>query len=330
LYERITGDQGYFTSQIIFVQAEPGHKTTKLVRIDQDGQNFESLTDGRSLVLTPRYQDGDRHIAYISYPVLPTKQSGRGRKRSTKNPPVINEDKSLSAGTVQIYMMDLSKKSVVQMIDKNAIKKLLSKSNNTDGEYIQMTYAPRFSSDGLLAVLVLAVSGKSAIFKHDFAKNELIQLTKHSCIDTSPCFSPDDKKIVFTSNRGGRESLYTMNCDGSDVRHLEINGKCSQPVWSPTGDLIAFTKQYRGEFFICLVRPDGEDERVIARGYLVESPCWSSNGKYIIFSKKPDPGQNFRICMVDVTGRYERIVESTDMGTSPAWSALPVSLKKLS
>jgi Periplasmic component of the Tol biopolymer transport system len=56
VYERLTGEKGYFDTRIIYV-AEEGPKTNrikKLAIMDQDGANNKFLTLGNELVLTPR------------------------------------------------------------------------------------------------------------------------------------------------------------------------------------------------------------------------------------------------------------------------------------
>ena len=55
VYERLTGEKGYFDTRIIYV-AEEGPKTKrikKLAIMDQDGANNKFLTLGNELVLTP-------------------------------------------------------------------------------------------------------------------------------------------------------------------------------------------------------------------------------------------------------------------------------------
>jgi len=57
IYARLTGEQGYFDTRVVFVD-ERGPKlnrTKRLAIMDQDGANQTFLTDGASLVLTPRF-----------------------------------------------------------------------------------------------------------------------------------------------------------------------------------------------------------------------------------------------------------------------------------
>src|SRR5207253_2901788 len=57
IYKRITGEDGYFDTRIVYI-AESGpaeRREKRLALMDQDGANHQYLTDGRALVLTPRF-----------------------------------------------------------------------------------------------------------------------------------------------------------------------------------------------------------------------------------------------------------------------------------
>ena len=65
-------------------------------------------------------------------------------------------------------------------------------------------------------------------------------------------------RIVFESDRGGRQQLYVMGAGGGEPKRISFGtGSYSTPVWSPRGDLIAFTKQSGGRFLIGVMKPDG-------------------------------------------------------------------------
>ena len=69
VYERLTGEKGYFDTRIIYV-AEEGPKTQrikKLAIMDQDGFNIKYLTLGNELVLTPRFNPTNQMVTYLSY-----------------------------------------------------------------------------------------------------------------------------------------------------------------------------------------------------------------------------------------------------------------------
>ena len=69
IYERITGEKGYFDTRIVFVD-ESGPKNKRMKRLaimDQDGFNVRLLTAGQNLVLTPRFSPSTQEITYTSF-----------------------------------------------------------------------------------------------------------------------------------------------------------------------------------------------------------------------------------------------------------------------
>ncbi len=69
IYERLTGEKGYFDSRIVFVdESGPMQKRIKRLAImDQDGANVRYLTDGRDIVLTPRFSPNRQELTYMSF-----------------------------------------------------------------------------------------------------------------------------------------------------------------------------------------------------------------------------------------------------------------------
>ena len=69
IYKRITGEDGYFDSRIVYI-SESGAANARVKRLaimDQDGENHRFLTDGRTLVLTPRFSPTEQKITYMAY-----------------------------------------------------------------------------------------------------------------------------------------------------------------------------------------------------------------------------------------------------------------------
>ncbi len=69
IYERLTGEKGYFDSRVVFVD-ETGSKERRVKRLalmDQDGANVRYLTRGSDLVLTPRFSPSTQEITYMEF-----------------------------------------------------------------------------------------------------------------------------------------------------------------------------------------------------------------------------------------------------------------------
>ena len=88
--------------------------------------------------------------------------------------------------------------------------------------------------------------------RREFLKKSLEGIIVSSIPLISSCeknpVSPDlesRKKIVFSSNRGGKYNIYTINLDGSDLKQLTYEGNNIFPAWSPDGKKVAFVKENR-------------------------------------------------------------------------------------
>ncbi len=69
IYERLTGEKGYFDSRIVFID-ETGPKDRRVKRLaimDQDGFGVRYLTNGSALVVTPRFSPSTQEITYMSF-----------------------------------------------------------------------------------------------------------------------------------------------------------------------------------------------------------------------------------------------------------------------
>ncbi len=69
IYERMTGEQGYFDTRVVYI-SETGPKDNRVKRLaimDQDGANHRFLTNGDTLVLTPRFSPSSQEITYLAY-----------------------------------------------------------------------------------------------------------------------------------------------------------------------------------------------------------------------------------------------------------------------
>src|SRR5688572_9363351 len=67
-------------------------------------------------------------------------------------------------------------------------------------------------------------------------------VTNDKFFDRYPRWSPDGKRIAFTSDRTGRYELWMLDADATNLRQLTFDtaGDTTFPLWSPDGTQILF------------------------------------------------------------------------------------------
>jgi TolB protein len=248
IYKAMTGIDGYFDTRVVFV-AEEGPKDRRVKRLtimDQDGFNMRSLTDGRDLVLTPRFSPSTNEITYMSF--------GNAEPRvylmniDTKQREIVGEFPNMSfaprfspdgqrvimslqdGGNSNIYELDLRSRSVRQLTNVPAI--------NT---------APSYSPDGSRVAFESDQGGTQQIYVMNADGSGQARISFGNGRYSTPVWSPDGQYIAFTKQGGGKFAIGVMKPDGSGERILTEGFHNEGPTWAPNSRVIMFFRETGGQ-----------------------------------------------------------------------------------
>ena len=93
---------------------------------------------------------------------------------------------------------------------------------------------------------------KMEIFVSDAKGGKARQITNFGCASFAPSFTPDGKKIIFSSNKAACDSrkfeLYVMNLDGSGVEPVTaFGGFTAFPEFSPDGKRLVLVSDHEAK-----------------------------------------------------------------------------------
>jgi TolB protein len=278
IYQRITGEKGYFDTRIVFI-SESGPATNRKKRLavmDEDGANPKFLTSGSYMVLTPRFNPTAQMIAYMSYiagkprvylfDMETGKQEMLGNFPNMTFSPRFSPDGNKvvmsleSGGNSDIYVMDLRTRSVSRLTSDPAID--TSPSYSPDGTQIA------FESDrgGSQQVYVMNADG-SNVHRISFGGGK----------NGTPVWSPRGDLIAFTKQAGGAFRIGVMHPDGSGERMITDGWEDEGPTWAPNGRVLMFGRTERGGrgSSVWSVDVTGRNERRVTTPGAASDPAWS-------------------------------------------------------
>lgn len=278
IYERITGEKGYFDTRIVFV-SESGTKTDRkhqLAIMDQDGANVRPLTNNANIVLTPRFSPNRQEITYMSFegnqPRVYMLQLETGQREVVGNFPGMTFAPRFSpdgqrvimslqeGGNANIYTMDLRSRTTTRLTSTAAIDT-----------------SPSYSPDGKRIVFESDRGGRQQLYVMNSDGSGQTRISFGEGSYSTPVWSPRGDLIAFTKQAGGKFSIGVMKIDGSGERLLTTGFHNEGPTWAPNGRVIMYFSDAAGAGGPQLRSIDltGYNEQVIKTPGFASDPAWS-------------------------------------------------------
>ncbi len=278
IYERITGEKGYFDTRIVFI-SESGpalHRIKRLAVMDEDGANPIFLTNGSYLVLTPRFNPTAQMIAYMSYindkPRVYLFDLETGRQQVLGNFPHMTFSPRFSPdgnkivmslendGNSDIYVMDLRTRAVTRLTNDPSIET-----------------SPCFSPDGTQIAFESDRGGSQQVYVMNADGTNPHRISFGTGRAGTPVWSPRGDLIAFTKIEEGAFRIAVMHPDGSGERVITDGWQDEGPTWAPNGRVLMFTRTLRNGAGsqIWSVDVTGRNERRVTTPGDASDPAWS-------------------------------------------------------
>lgn len=285
VYERITGERGYFDTRVVYI-SETGpadQRVKRLAIMDQDGADHEFLTDGETLILTPRFSASSQEITYLAYfndqprvylyNIDTREQEVLGDFSGMTFAPRFSPDGEkvimsfAEDGNTDIYSMDLRTRAVQRLTTNPGIDT-----------------SPSYAPDGDRIVFESDRSGTQQLYTMRADGSDVSRITFSAGRYGTPVWSPREDLIAFTKIHQGQFHIGVMRPDGSAERLLTNGFVVEGPTWAVNGRVLMYTRQ-------------------------TASDAAGAGGSSRLFS-------------IDLTGNNEREVTTPLDGSDPAWSPL--------
>lgn len=234
IYERLTGEIGYFDTQIVFI-AETGpikHRVKRLAIMDQDGYGMRYLSDDKTFVMSPHFSPNMRTVVFLSYrdddPMVWALDLDTGAQRRLGQfggmnfAPRFSPDGTKVAlslvrdGISHIYEYDIANKTLRQLTFGNSL--------NT---------SPSYSPDGKKMAFNSDRSGRQQIHVLDLETGTEQRITYGNGRYATPAWSPDGQFIAFTKMADDTFYVGIMNPQGRNEKILAGGWFMEAPSWAP-------------------------------------------------------------------------------------------------
>ena len=277
VYEKLTGEPGYFDSRVVFAaeSGQRGRRIRRLAVMDQDGANPRYLTDGSYSVFFPHISANTRDVTYMA--LRPTGSTiylfniATGRQEALGHFPGMMFAPSFSPngawvafsaekeGNTDIYAMNLATRSATRLTTDPGIDT-----------------SPSFSPDGGQLVFNSDRGGSPQIYVMNTDGLNVHRISFGSGRYTTPVWSPNGKLIAFTKQEGSAFHIGVMKPDGSNERLLTDSYLDEGPTWAPNSRVIMFARDSGYGAHLWTVDVSGKLLTSSAYTLGASDPAWSA------------------------------------------------------
>jgi Tol biopolymer transport system component len=317
-------------TKIVFVSQRDG--TDQLYIMNSDGTGQLKLTSFTGFLVTLRYRlspDSKKAVINISYSSIDyiyiVNTDGTGFKQITDSSSY-NFATAFSPDSKKILFQSNrgstfgDPKGELYLMNLDGSEQTRITNNSTGSSGSGNSFSGTFSPDSQnIAFLMRNDTGSANVHIMNADGSGTRQLTQFGA--NLFTFSPDGRKIVYTSSRDGKEDIYVLNIDGSGENKI-TNGMKNifNLVFSPDGKKIGFSSDQNGNYEVYSINPDGSELKNLTDNLVFDAyPTFSPDGSRIAYFHLENNNAEIYSMNLDGSGKIN-ITNHSLYDYDPTWS----------
>ena len=265
LMQALTGQGGFFNSQIAFVKPSSG-KGTDIWTVRPTGRGLTRVTSYNELgmAVSPAWSFDGRRIVFT---LIGSRGHYLGLWSGGGKPQVYTLP---STNVVSPHFLPDGQVAVSLTIHGKADIYLLGAGYQPGRPLVSgsgIEVSPTFDASGRSMAYVSDETGSPNIYVKDVAGSGAGRRVTSSGYNTNPSMSPDGKLIAFTKQMGGAQKVFVLDLGtGQETQVTSGGGSDENPSFSPDGYFIAFSSTRSGSKKIFVTTRHGATPVMVPTG----------------------------------------------------------------
>jgi TolB protein len=278
IFEKLTGIQGVFATQIAYVTAQDSGKDRlfTLVVSDSDGENENTIMESKDPIMSPAWSPDSRRLAYVSFEgnrstvFVQTLRTGNRIKVSDRQgingaPAFSPDGRQLvltlggADGNPDIFVMDIATKAITRLTTNRSI--------DTEGSW---------SPDGKQIYFTSDRSGGPQIYRVSVSGGTPERITFEGSYNARPRLSPDGSRLAMVHLDRGNYRIAVLDLQNDNFLVLSTGRQDESPSFAPNSDILIYATRAGSNGVLETVSADGLIKQRMGSGKAdVREPVWS-------------------------------------------------------